>query len=304
MKKILRKIFLLTITINIIFIGQSVFAQTLKFAQLSDIHIQKTQAENENIKTPPELLLNEAIFNINLIKDIDFTLITGDLTDYPSVDLLKYGTNILNTLEKPWYIISGNHDKVFNGFIENSDYLKVIKAQNPNQQFDNSYYTFSPKRGFKFIALDGTNTKATSNGLMPKEQLEWLDNVLSNSKNDVVVIYTHFPLVEPIHKPWHLILNSEEVKNVLMKHKMPILYVAGHYHSTSLIQDGNILHVASPSLSYCQEYRIITIDKKRNKVIVKFEYIDSPLKGIKEYKSRHVGTEEDKNNIIEVKKRK
>lgn len=303
MKKIIKNLFVLFFTC-LFLLRTRVYAQTLKFVQLSDVHILDMPQNYDNRPCEAELLLKETVYQINKIPDIDFVMITGDLINYPNTELFDYAVKQVNALNFPWYYALGNHETVYGGVGDKSELVRVLRENNENYTFEMPYYIFEPKSDFEVIVLDGTADEDTGNGIISEEQLQMLDETLAKSGNKVVLIFLHFPLEEPIPLEDHKILNDSEFKEVLHKYKMPIAVIAGHYHATKITQDNNIIHVASPSLSYCQEFRVITIDNKSKKTVFKFEYVDSVLKGIKPNESRYEGEENDKNITIEIEKKK
>ena len=285
MKKLLKDCLYIFCIVAVMFFISDLpsFSGTLKFAQLSDIHYSSVREDNSYkllSKTRP--LLEDAISQINKERNINFVMITGDGIDKPIKSELENLCDILNTLRYPWYYVLGNHDTTTDGYLTKENFLKVLKEKNPKHSYDTTYYTFKPKAGYRLIVLDGAKNKGfTSNGILPKEELEWLDGILNKSKNDVVLIFIHFPLVTPFDSKRHEILNAEEFKAVLDKYKMPIAIFSGHYHMTKITKRGNILHVSTPTLAgYPNSFRIVEVDNKRNKVIFKFKFMETNLKDL------------------------
>ena len=67
-------------------------------------------------------------------------------------------------------------------------------------KFDNFYYSFSPKKGYRVIVLDATiDNKITATGYLPQEQLKWLDCELVDCQTNgqIPLIFLHHPLREP-----------------------------------------------------------------------------------------------------------
>lgn len=277
------KILQLFILISVLFLLslQPSFSRNLKFVQLSDVHYSDIREDNSyKLLSKSGPLLEDAVGQINKIKNVDFIVITGDITDQPREVSLYKATNILNKLHHPWYYVIGNHDTDPNGEITKSKLIEILKKQNKKYKFNSTYYTYKPKKGYRVIVLDGAlEDKTGSNGFLPKVQLEWLDNILAKSTNDVVLIFIHFPVLEPFESANHRILNVDEVKTVLKKYQMPIAVFSGHYHTTKIKKRGNILHVSTPSLvGYPNAFRLISIKNKRNKVEFKFDFLETGLK--------------------------
>lgn len=285
MKKLLKDCLFILFVVAVMFFlsDQPSFSGTLKFVQLSDIHysLQKEDTSYKLLsKTKP--LLEDAVCQINKQKHIKFVMITGDGIDKPEKESIIALSDTLNTLHFPWYYALGNHDTTTDGYLTKKNFLKILKEKNPNYKFDSTYYTFKPQRGFRVIVLDGAKNKGrSSNGILPEEELSWLDEVLSKSKHDTVLIFLHFPLLTPYESKNHEILNADEFKAVLKKYNMPIGIFTGHYHTTKITKRGNILHVSSPALAgYPNAFRIVEIKNEKDKVKFTFEFMETNLKDL------------------------
>ncbi len=288
------------------------FSGTLKFAQVSDIHFSTVREDNGYkllSKTKP--LLEDAICQINKENGISFVMITGDGIDRPNKESIEALTDVLNTLHSPWYYVLGNHDTTTDGYLNKTNIVKILQSKNPHYTFNSTYYTFKPKAGYRLIVLDGAKNKGiSSNGILPKEELIWLDEILQKSKNDVVLIFIHFPLLPPFESKNHEILNADEFKTVLNKYNMPIAIFSGHYHMTKITKRGNILHVSTPSLAgYPNSFRIIEINNQRNKVIFNFKFMETGLKDFQAKTkiltlggARYYGKEKDRNTKVIIEK--
>lgn len=315
MKKLIKDcLYILFVVVVMFFVtDQPSFSKTLKFAQVSDIHFTTAREDNAyKLLSQTKPLLIDAVEQINKEQNVDFIVVTGDGIDLPKEDELYKLTKILNTLHRPWYFSLGNHDTTTSGFLSKDNFLKILQEENKNFNFESTYYTFKPEKGYRVIVLDGAKNKGiSSNGIIPKEQLLWLDKTLSKSKNDVVLIFIHFPLYPPFDSPKHEILNANELKAVLDKYKMPIAMFTGHYHMTKILKRGNFLHVSTPSLAgYPNAFRIVEIENKRDKVIFNFKFMETGLKDL-QLKTKimtfggatYYGREADRNTTIILKKK-
>ena len=206
-----KKIVLIIITLVLVFVLGFLFKinsyQELKIAQISDIHIWADKNE-DGTPTFPELLLYDAIEQINEENSLDFTLITGDLMDIPDVNLFHHVVKIFNNLKKPWYYAIGNHDRNFMHQLEREPLLEILQQENHNGLPYGRYYTFEPKKNYKFIALDGSDYG------IDQEQINYLVAELRNSGDKFVVIYLHTPLKLLEELPGHYAWNSEKVISV------------------------------------------------------------------------------------------
>lgn len=111
----------------------------MKVLYFTDTHIRGTSPKNR--KDDFVLTLEKKLYEIaNIIKDnnIDFVLHGGDLFDRPdvSVSIVSRFSRILNNINIPIYIISGNHDvyghnpqtinRTMMGLLNNLDVLNII----------------------------------------------------------------------------------------------------------------------------------------------------------------------------------
>lgn len=284
----------------------------LKFVQISDNHFLKN-APNTTFKMIAEApkLIDDAVDQVNSIPNVDFVMFTGDLIDKPFEKELHAILPYLEKLNAPWYFSFGNHDICIGGYLSKKVYFDILREANPNFSYTKPYYSFVPKHGYKVIVLDSNiDTELTSQGYIYPEQLEWLDNELASSKKDVVLIFSHVPLVEPFPSPNHRMRNAEQVMDVIEKYKNPIGVFTGHYHAAKIVQKGNILYVMSPALiSYPNAFRVVTITNKKNRVIFDFQFKETRLTNVQKlakimvfHSTLYSGEEQDRNGIYVIKK--
>lgn len=298
------------------FLGTQVIGaagNNLKFAQISDVHFAKGEPNSsyKMLENSGELL-SDAIMQVNSADGIDFVMFSGDMIDTPKRSQLMDFISIVKTLNTPWYIAFGNHDVDFDGKFTKSDFFKIVGAHNLAFNETSPYYSFKPKKGFKIIVLDTMITsRVTANGEITEEQLKWLDEeVKKTPDNDTIVIFQHVPTVEPYSNEAHKLLNDTEVLKHLYSYNRPLVILAGHYHGTKVIQDGNILFINSPALiSYPNAFRIVNINSQKDKVIVDLYYKETGLKDIQARSRLRVvfpgmfeGDEKDKTGTYELKK--
>ena len=256
------------------FLGLQAYANqdnSLIFAQVSDVHYSslKTDKVSRLSKESPEFL-KDVVSQINNIPNVDFVMFTGDMIHTPKQKELVEFLDSANQLKAPWYVALGNHDILrIDGHISKRTYINTVKKYDKNFKFLRSYYSFSPQSGYKVIVLDSViDSKFTSNGHVPEKELMWLDKQLCASKDDTVLIFLHHPMVEPFSFKSHNITNSEEVLNVVTKYKNPIAVFSGHYHTTMIMQCGNVLFVSTPSLiSYPDAFRTIKVTNFNDKAV-------------------------------------
>ena len=106
-------------------------------------------------------------------------MFSGDLVNKPLTselsDFLKHASKV----KYPWYAIDGNHDISIDGPLTKEQFRQILNSNSRAMSAENMYYAFTPKRGFRVICLDSIiDYKITTNGEIPKKQMEWLANEL------------------------------------------------------------------------------------------------------------------------------
>lgn len=313
MGKIFKSLFLFLVVMTFAFNLEALgFGNSLKFAHLSDSHITLTKADTSfKALSQSKPLLFDAIGQINKERGLDFVIQTGDTIDVPNVQDIMLYMSMMNNLRYPWYVAFGNHDFSVGGDVTKDSYLKLLNSHNRNFSFNQTYYSFKPKRGYKVIVLDAVdNSKITGNGFFPEEQLAWLDKEMSSAKRDTILIFLHHPIVEPYPSSHHKILNIDDFYAIVDKYKNPIGIFSGHYHATKIIKERNIVHVSTPALvTYPNAFRVVNVTNYRDKTIFDFYFKETTLKEVQlkaKLKSLLAsvcaGTETDKSSTVVIDK--
>lgn len=287
---------------------------TLRFAQVSDAHFSTFEEDTSyKILKSSGLVLDDVVSQINTTPNVDFVMFTGDLINKPKESELMAFIPHANMLNTPWYAVFGNHDTQIDVSLTKTLYFDILNGHNPNFCYKQSYYSFCPKKNFKVLALDTTVVhRDTMQGEISEEQLHWIKEEMDNSKGDVVVIFTHVPVVEPFPNESHRLVNSYDLKLLLKKYDNPIIICSGHYHATKIIQEDNILYINSPSLvTFPNAFRIISVCPQRNKVIVDVYLKETRLKELQDKAKAKVmgsallyGKESDRTATYELPKKR
>ena len=287
-------------------------SSTLKFVQLSDIHYT-TQKDDTTFKAlgHSKELLEDAVSQINMIPNLDMIMITGDLTDSPTTEAVEEVLPYVNSLQKPWYLSFGNHDISISGKLTKKKYIEILNKNNENFNFDKSYYSFSPKKHFKIIVLDAIiDDRVTGNGIIPEDEMKWLDEEIANTTDDVIMLFMHHPVKEPFKSSGHRLKNAQELTEMLLKHRKPIAIFTGHYHASKIYQENNILYVCSPALvTYPNAFRLINVKNNKNEIIYELKFMETGRKDVQQKaklklfaSQTYAGDEDDKNATYKLSK--
>lgn len=315
MKEIVNGLTVILMTAAVLF-GMQVYTahgSTLTFAQLSDVHFSTAKVNTSyRLNAESAELLEDAIDQINETPNVDFVMFTGDMINKPFRKELMAFLPYANELKPKWYAVYGNHDICIGGALSKQVYLKTLQENNANFKFKKPYYSFSPKKGYKVIALDAIiDTRLTSNGEIPKEELQWLNKELKKAQNEVVLIFMHMPIIEPLPSKSHRLLNDKEVLAVLEQYKNPIAVFTGHYHTTKITQKNNLIFVSTPSMvSYPNAFRIIKVTNDRKKVTFNIGFRETRYKDVQKRakmlafgSALYYGADDDREQTITIEKK-
>lgn len=183
-------------------------AQTFKYAFVTDTHVGTATGEED---------LRRTVGDINKQTDLDFILVTGDVTEMGTKLELKLAKSILSELKKPYYVIPGNHDT---GWSESGgvDFIR---------EFGNDKFTFD-HNGFRFVACASGPYVRMSDGHIPRDAVIWLDKILkSTPANMPVVFINHYPIDNSLDN-WY------EATDKIKKYNIQYA-ICGHGHANQAL---------------------------------------------------------------------
>ena len=200
----MKKTILLLLTF---FIFTTLWAQQItpfKFALITDTHIGNP-ANNED--------LYRTINDVNSQTDIAFAIVSGDVTEFGSLEELRTAKCLLDELKIPYHIIPGNHDSNWSESGTN-DFLRVFG----NETFGFEY------GGYKFIGLASGPNMRMSPGQIPRENLTWFFDEISQAGTNQPIIYVnHYPMDNSLNN-WFEVMDALRPYNVQ-------LMLCGHGHN-------------------------------------------------------------------------
>ena len=195
------------------------------FALLTDTHISSSNPR-------PMEDLQRSIADINQNPNIEFVVVTGDLTesgDRASIEAVKAA---LDQLSVPYYAASGNHETTWSesGVM---DFTRV---------FGDSRFAFS-HRGLFFIGFNSGPVIRMADGHVAPQDIAWLKHNLdsvSKAGDAPIFVFTHYPLRNGDVDNWY------EVTDVLRQHNVQCI-MGGHYHRNLLFDCDGIADVLNRS---------------------------------------------------------
>jgi outer membrane protein assembly factor BamB/predicted phosphodiesterase len=190
-------------------------SKTFRFAFISDTHIGSPNGGAEED-------LRRTVADINAMTDIDFVVITGDITELGTNAEITLAKQLLDSLKVKYYIIPGNHDT---GWSESGG-LSFTKI------FGGETFHFV-HNGIHFLGCASGPYVRMSDGHVPRHNMNWLKAELKKiRKNDPVVFLNHYPLDEGLDN-WYEVID-------MLKEKNTILALCGHGHNNRNVKAEDI----------------------------------------------------------------
>jgi len=202
---------------------------TFLFALVTDTHIGGAGADED---------LRRTVEDINAIDSLAFVIISGDVTEFGSDSELLLAKEILDGIRKPWYIIPGNHDTKWSESGANS-FRRIFGAE---------AFAFR-HNGWLFLGTNSGPNMRMGPGQIPRENIVWLDSVLSVPANRELKIITvnHYPLDSGLNNWYEL---TDRLRKLDTR-----LAICGHGHSNRLMNfEGIPALMGRSNLRARQEY--------------------------------------------------
>ncbi|MDE3059265.1 MAG: PQQ-binding-like beta-propeller repeat protein, partial [Bacteroidota bacterium] len=199
--------------ISLLFFLSLTFAQSrrdvqqtpFRFAWLSDTHVGSATGEED---------LRISVHDLDTLNNIAFIILSGDITELGWNDQFRLAKSMLDSLNKPYYIIPGNHDTKWS-----ESGCTMFDRVWGNDRFVFEY------GGFRFIGLHEGPIMRMGDGHFAPEDLRWLDSVLTAlpDKKQPLIFITHYP-VDPSIDNWY------EITDRLKRFNTQVI-LCGHGHA-------------------------------------------------------------------------
>jgi outer membrane protein assembly factor BamB/predicted MPP superfamily phosphohydrolase len=176
-----------------------------RFAWLTDIHIERGTSHVGD--------LQKSVNDINSMKDVQFTIISGDISDFGYGADLKIAKSILDQLKKPYYIIPGNHDTKWS---ESGATIFQDIFGHRNTSFN--------YRNIQFIGFQTGPILRRGDGYITPSDLQWItaQAAASKKKGRIIIPFTHYPLTKSMSNWYRLV-------DLFKEYSVPVV-LSGHGH--------------------------------------------------------------------------
>ncbi|XHU96208.1 MAG: metallophosphoesterase [cyanobacterium endosymbiont of Rhopalodia gibba] len=248
-----------------------------RFAIISDPHLAVPYTINHDHTrfsiVEIGILAIEKVFSHLEQLDLDFLLIPGDLTQDGEPDNHYWLQQRLALLPFPVYVVPGNHDIPTLYSTQNTIGLREFPKYYRSHGYSNShqcYYTHEVLPGVQLIGLNSNkfNEDGKQLGCLDEKQLTWLEKLLPQLKDQLILIIIHHNVVEhlprqanhPLGKRY--MLDNASLLLELLKNTGCQLIFTGHLHIQDIAYHNNIYEITTGSLvSYPHPYRIIEVER-------------------------------------------
>jgi outer membrane protein assembly factor BamB/predicted MPP superfamily phosphohydrolase len=209
----------------------------LVFVHLTDTHVGSSTGADD---------LRRTVSDINQTDSIQFVIISGDVTEFGADAEIKLAKQILDSLNKPWYIIPGNHD--CNWSESGGNTFKKV--------FGSETFAFE-KGGYYFLGTNCGPNMRMGPGQIPRENIIWLDSTLKTIPDNAPIIFVnHYPQDSSLNN-WYEAIDRLKQKNIQ-------LILCGHGHSNHKLNFEGIPAVMGRSNLRAKKptggYNIVTIE--------------------------------------------
>ncbi len=179
--------------------------KSFRFVLLSDTHVGSGTGEED---------LRAAVRDINTLTNVEFVVLSGDVTEYGSRAFLQLAKNILSELKIPLHIVPGSHDTKWSESGA-TDFSKLFGDERFNFEFG----------GYRFLGMHEGPLMKMGDGFWSPQDVRWLKESLAKMPDpqQPVIFVTHYPLDDGI-------ANWFEVLDLLKKCNTQFV-LCGHGHS-------------------------------------------------------------------------
>lgn len=246
----------------------------MKIAIMGDLHypsihgVQFPDWYGREIKALDEDIINkrDAFFAYYLeqffSQEVDLYVSLGDLTHFGMKDEFEEVYELIHQYNKPLYLPLGNHDLYSMTRKEIAAYTKM----------EDNFSIEKEEAIFVFLETARELDYKNHDGWLNDKQLKWLEDILENSGEKMVVIFAHHPIYDTTARSDVHMLSihpSIDLWSVLKKKKGKGILINGHTHTDSIVSKGNWDFVQASAVLDDQSVRILEIENSEWSITAK-----------------------------------
>ena len=187
-------------------------AQDFTFALFSDTHISTNNDK-------PSHDLNLVIADANKNPNIEFVIVSGDISEEGDYTSLSKAKQLLGQLHMPYHAVLGNHETKWteSGM---TDFGKIFGSE--TFKFEHN--------GFLFLGFNTGPLLRMADGHVVPQVIDWLKTELAAAgENKPTFLITHYPLKEGDVDNWYDVTDAVRPYNIKS-------FIGGHYHSNRVFE--------------------------------------------------------------------
>ncbi|CCQ49271.1 metallophosphoesterase family protein [Crocosphaera watsonii] len=247
-----------------------------RFSIISDPHVAVPHTLPDHTKrfhlVEVSILALEKVLSYLEQLNLDFLLLPGDLTQDGEVDNHDWLGKRLRSLPFPVFVVPGNHDVPS----VNPTKAKIGLHQFPSYyghcgySSQQLYYTQEILPGVRIIGLNSNqfNEEGKQLGCLDEQQLTWLENLLPQVKDQLLLVMIHHNVIEHLPDQSHhelgkryMLDNAPLLLKMLNSANCKLIFT-GHLHVQDVAYHQGMYEITTGSLvSYPHPYRVIEVKR-------------------------------------------
>jgi len=231
---------------------------------ISDVHLNSDKTNNK--MTPSIKNLLEAVEIVNKSNSCCVVFLGDNLQSANRYDLAMFA-KIIKKINKPVYVAVGNRDLSKTKGLMKKNYYRILNKFSNNEL--KTVPSYKKQGDLIFIFLSGVNEAIPSyRGYYKLAELDYLDKTLTKFKDKKVIIFQHFPIIEPKFDETRTIVKPENYLKVLAEHDNVLAVVSGHYHTEKVTESEGVKHISTGALFNSEFEQIKVIQSKNGKYTI------------------------------------
>jgi len=213
-------------------------ASCLSILQISDLHILERPEQNlQGMNTAYyfQAVLRQAFAELDAV---DLLLLTGDLTQYGSLQGYQFILDVLQAYQVPAVCLPGNHDHY--------PYMQQVFA---TQWVGCQKHRLFDK--WQLICLN-SQIPGEDHGTLDADELQFLEACLQTHPDHYALIAVHHPCFKT-QSAWldtMIINNSHDLQAIVSRHPHVRAITCGHIHQQADVQQWGIQLLGAPSTCF------------------------------------------------------